>query len=116
KFCRKIGAQAEDFDQFVVCAGAGDDGGKAFVGEPRAGIVGQLADHLAFAAIDDDVGDGGGEVGPPGNGEQMILSLAAGDLDQNLGTEPAGIGEHAAGDLDLVVPGEMLNDLERCVV
>ena len=114
--CRQIGAKAENLDQFVVGRGAGDDAGKAFIGKPRAGIVGQFADHLAFAAIDDDVGDGGGQVGPAGNGEQMVLSLAAGDLDQHLGSEPAGIGEHAAGDLDLVVPGEMLDHLERRVV
>ena len=82
----------------------------------RAGVVGELADHLAFAAIDDDVGHGGGQVGPAGNGEQVILPLAAGDLDQHLGPEPAGIGQHVAGDLDLVVPGQMLDHLERRVV
>ncbi len=57
-FCREIGAQAEDFHQFVVRAGAGDDGGKALVGKPGAGVVGELSDHLGFAAVDDDVGDG----------------------------------------------------------
>ena len=57
-----------------------------------------------------------GRLAPAGNGEQMILPLAAGDLDQHLGAEPAGIGKHVAGDLDLVVPGQMLDDLERRVV
>ena len=116
ELCRKIGAKAEDFDQFVVRAGARDDGGEALVGKPGSGVIGELSDHPAFAAIDDDVGHGRGKVGPAGNGEQVILPLLAGDLDQNVGPEPARIGKHAAGDLDLVVPGEMLDHLERGVV
>ena len=113
---RQIAAKAENLDQFVVNGGAGDDVGIAFLGKLRAGIVGQFADHLVFAAIDDDVGHRRGQVGPAGNGEQVILPLAAGDLDQHLGPEPAGIGKHVAGDLDLVVPGQMLDHLERRVV
>jgi hypothetical protein len=113
---RQIAAKAENLDQFVVGRGAGDDVGIASLGKLRAGIVGQFADHLAFAAIDDHVGHGRGQVGPAGNGEQVILPLAAGDLDQHVGPEPAGIGKHIAGDLDLVVPGQMLDYLERRVV
>ena len=82
----------------------------------RAGIVGELADHPAFAAVDDHVGHRGRQVSPSGNGEQVFLPLVAGNLDQRFGSEPAGLGQHAAGDLDLVVPGQMLNHLERRVV
>ena len=56
------------------------------------------------------------QVGAPGDREQMVLALGAGDLDQRLGAEPAGIGQHVAGDLDLVVEGEVLDHLERGVV
>ncbi len=71
---------------------------------------------MVFAAADDDVGHGRRQFGTAGNGEQVVLPLAAGDLDQHLGPEPAGIGKHIAGDLDLVVPGQMLDHLERRVV
>ena len=64
EFDRKIDAEAENLDQFVVVLGAGDDAGIAGFGELRAGIVRQLANDLAFAAIDDHVGDGLGQVGP----------------------------------------------------
>ena len=57
-----------------------------------------------------------GQVGPPGNGEQVVLPLGAGDLDQRFGAEPAGIGQHLAGDGDFVVPGQMLDHLERGIV
>ena len=46
----------------------------------------------------------------------MVLALGAGDLDQRVGAEPAGIGQHVGGDLDLVVEGEVLDHLERRVV
>ena len=46
----------------------------------------------------------------------MVLSLGAGDPDQRIGAKPAGMGQHLAGDLDLVVGGKLFDDLERGVV
>ena len=96
--------------------GAGDDAGIAGFREARAGVVGKLADDLALAAVDDDVGHGLRQIGAGRNRHQMVLPLGAGDLDQRVGAEPAGMGQHLAGHLDLVVRGELFDDLERGVV
>ena len=113
---RKIEPEAEDLDQFVVPVGAGDDAGVAGFRKMRAGIVRKAADHLAVAAVDDHVGDFLGKVGPPGDREQVILSLGAGNLDQRVGGDPARMRQHFAGNRDLVVAGQMLDDLEGCIV
>ena len=42
ELCREIGAKAEDFDQFVVRAGAGNDGGKALVGKLAPALLASL--------------------------------------------------------------------------
>ena len=84
---REIEPKAEDLDQLIVALGAGDDVGIAGLGKVRARIVRELADHPAVAAIDDHVGDFLGQVGPARNGEQVILSLGAGNLDQRVGAE-----------------------------
>ncbi len=46
----------------------------------------------------------------------MVLAFAAGNLDQGFGSETARLGQHGARDLDFVVPGQMLDHLERRVV
>lgn len=79
---RNVDAQAEDLDQFVVAFGAGDDRGVAVVGELSAGVLGEAPDHPVLAAVDDHVGDERGQIFPRRDREQMILSLAAGDLAQ----------------------------------
>ncbi len=94
----------------------GDQAGIAGLGKTRGGIVRQPADDPGFAAPDDHIGDCFGQIIPRRDCEQMVLSLDAGDLDQRLGAEPAGMGQHVAGDRDLVVPRQILDDLERCVV
>ena len=86
---RKVDAQAEDLGQLVVVSGARDDAGIAGFREPRAGIVGEPPDHPNFAAVDDHVGDLLGQMGAAGNGEQVILSLGAGDLEQGVGGDAA---------------------------
>jgi len=50
------------------------------------------------------------------DGEQVFLSLGAGDLDQRFDAEPARMRQHLAGDGDFVVLGQMLDHLERGVV
>jgi hypothetical protein len=113
---RQVDAQAEDLGQLVVVSGARDDAGIAGLREPGAGIVGEPPDHPHFAAVDDHVGDLLGQMGAAGNGEQVILSLGAGDLEQGVGGDAARMGEHLAGDRDLVVLGQVLDHFERRVI
>ncbi|WP_249142329.1 hypothetical protein [Bradyrhizobium sp. AUGA SZCCT0160] len=69
-----------------------------------------------MAAIDDHVGDSLRQIVARRNCEQMVLPLAAGDLDQRFDADAAGMGEHLASDRDFIVPCEVLNDLERRIV
>jgi hypothetical protein len=94
----------------------GDDAGIAGIGKPRAGVVGKLSNDLAFAAVDDHVGDGLRQIAAARNGEQMILASGAGDLDEVARPEAAGLGQHAAGHRDFFIPRQVLNDFERRVV
>ena len=73
---------AEDLGQLVVCIGTRDDAGIAGVRKARTGVVCKLSNDLAFAATDDHVGDGWREVFPARNGEQMVLALGLGNLDE----------------------------------
>jgi len=116
KFDRKVDAKPEEFGEFIVGAGVGDDTGIAGIGKARARIVRQLSNHLGFAALDDHVGDGLRQACPARDREQMILPLCAGDLDEIAGPQAAGMGQHAAGHFNLVIPREMLDDLEWRVI
>jgi len=77
---------------------------------------GELSNDLALATVDDHVGDGFREVCPARNGQQMILPFCACNLHEIAGPKAAGGGQHAAGHRDFVIPREVLNDFERCVV
>ena len=116
EFHGKIEAKAEDLDQLVVGFGVGDHAGIAGFGKPRGRVFRQPADDPGFAALDDHVGDRFGQIVPRRDREQMILSLDAGDLDQRFGAEAVGVGQHVAGDRNLVVPCQILDDFERRVI
>src|SRR5207249_5279543 len=89
---------------------------KSVLREPRAAVDGDLAGNLAVAAIDQHVGDRLVDLGSLRYGQEMILALLARDLDQIAGRELLGVLEHRAGNNNLIVLGEMADDLARRAV
>src|SRR5262249_21928550 len=74
---RDVAAGADRGGEQVVAGRAGDQAAEAGVGEPGAGVAGDRADHLAVAALDQDVGDRLAQRLALGDGQQMLLALAA---------------------------------------
>src|SRR6266481_3833380 len=116
EFQKKVDTESKDLDEVVICFRTRDDAGIAGIGKARARIVGKLSNDLAFAAIDDDIGDGFREVDPARNRGQMILASGAGNLDEVTRPQAAGVGQDFAGHGDVVVPCKVLNDFEGGVV
>ena len=63
-------------------------------------------DHLAIAAFDQNVGDTFTQFEAPGDGEQMVLALGGGVLDQIGIAELLRVDQHRLRDRDRVVEGE----------
>jgi hypothetical protein len=116
EFERKVNTKPEDLGEFVIRLCAGDDAGIAGVGKARAGVVCELSNDLAFAAVDDHVGHGFRQVHPARNREQVLLPPGAGDLHEVARPQAARLRQHAAGHRDFLVPRKVLDDFERRVV
>ncbi|MGY4622299.1 hypothetical protein ACVWY3_000055 [Bradyrhizobium sp. USDA 4486] len=85
--------------------------------EKRAPLVPRDRGHdLLVAALDQHVGHGLADLLALRDRKQMRLAFGQGALDQHLLIDAVGIAQHGAGDLDLVVEGELLDDVERGVI
>jgi hypothetical protein len=91
-------------------------GDKPVLGEPRAGIAGELVKNGRVAALHEHAGQCLLEMAAARDGEQMLLALGIGDIDEVARCETGRLGQHRAGDRDLVVVGELPDDVDRPVL
>ena len=79
-------------------------------------IVGNIAGHVTVAALDQHVGDGFGDMAAAGDGEQMRLTLALGDLDQRGIVKPARQRQQRTCDGDVVILRQRAHHGDRRIV
>jgi hypothetical protein len=109
KFDRKIDPNPKQLGKLVIGFGVRDHAFIAVIRKTRARVTGKLANDLAFAAIDDHIGDILGKVCAARNSEQMFLTLGPGDLNEGIGRQATRVGQHHTSHLNLIVRCEMLD-------
>ena len=104
--------QPEILGENGIALGSLDHVQEAEIGEPRAAVLDDVADHACITARHQHVGDGFIERFPLRDGEQMLLALGAGVFDQGFGIKLLGFAKHGTGDCNLIVKGKLADDVE----
>ena len=99
--------------QSIVMGGAIDQHAEAGIGKARAGIAHYRMDDVAIAALDQHVGHRLAQRRAPRDRQQMLLALGAGADQQIALVEALRQRQYRAGDVDVVVEGEHVNDVGR---
>ena len=89
---------------------------EAEVREARAVVAYDRVDDFLIAARHQHVGDALLDRFSLRNRQHVGLALGADIGDQRIGLEPLGLPQHGTGDLDLVVKGELVDDIDRSLV
>ncbi|MGY3343044.1 hypothetical protein ACVWYK_001813 [Bradyrhizobium sp. USDA 4470] len=113
---RHVLAQTELLGEDRVAFGAADHVQQARTREARALVPGHGGDNLLVTTLDEHIGHGLADRLALGDREQMRLALCHGALDQHLLVDAVGAAQHRPCDLDLVIEGKLLDDVERGVI
>ncbi len=97
--------------QCVVAGRTLDQHAVTGVGKAGADISGHRMDHFAVAAFDQNVGHRLAQRAALRDGVKMLLALGAGADQEIPVVEPLGLGQDRAGDFDVVIEGEHVDDV-----
>ena len=110
---RNVASQPDLGRQGIVVGGAIDQHAEAGIGKARAGIAHHRMDDVAIAALDQHIGHRFAQRRAPRDRQQMLLALGAGADQEVALVEPLRQRQHRAGDVDIVVEGQHVNDVGR---
>lgn len=113
---RNILAQPELLGQNGIALRSLDHVQEAEIRKPRAIVARHRAHDLLVAARDEHVGDRFIDRFSFSDREHMRLAFGAGIGDQRIGLEALGLPEYRAGDIDRIVKGKLMDDVDRGAV